>query len=106
MAIAGGLELNCVFAEGSQAQSCILTIYMILEGGMDTIIASVSINRGNSQENRQVLNLDLGEYVVRSVAEVESDGQVTTHRRRDILKVSVTEPTPATSSISTVLRRG
>lgn len=106
VAIPGGLELNCVFTEGSQAQSCILTIYMILEGGMDKLIANVSISRENPQTSGQVLNLDLGEYVIRSVAEVENDGQVTTHRRRDILELSITEPAPATTSIPTMLTQG
>ena len=43
------------------------------------------------------------ENVIRSVAEVERDGQVTTHRRRDILKLLVTELAPATTSTTTAL---
>ena len=92
--IAGGLQLSCTFAEGSQAQSCILIIYRILENGMDIFIMNVSISRGNPQTNGRVSNLELGEYVVREVAEVESDGQVTIHNRRNVLEFSVTEPAP------------
>ena len=98
-AIPGGLELNCTFADGSQAQGCILTISRILESGMDRFIVNVSITRVNSHSIGQVLNLDLGEYVVREVAEVESDGQVTTHRRRNIiLTLLITERGPITTS--------
>jgi hypothetical protein len=64
MAIPGGLELACVFAEGSLAQSCILTIYMMLQSGMDRFIVNVSISRENPQTRGRVVNLDLGEYVI------------------------------------------
>ena len=33
--IPGGLELSCTFAEGSQAQSCIITLHRIVENGME-----------------------------------------------------------------------
>ena len=98
-AIPGGLELNCTFADGSRAQSCTLTISRILESGMDRFIVNVSITRVNSHSSVQVLNLDLGEYVIREVAEVESDGQVTTHRRiNSILTLLITELAPITTS--------
>ena len=95
-AIPGGLELNCTFADGSRAQSCTLTISRILipEDGTDRFIVNVSITRVNSHSSGQILNLDLGEYVVREIAEVESDGQVTTHRRRSILTLLITELAP------------
>ena len=93
IAIAGGLELSCTFAEGSQAQSCILTIYrrMSLENAMEIFTANITISRENPQTSGRVSNLELGEYVVREVAEVESDGQVTIHRRRDVLKLVITQ---------------
>ena len=100
-AIAGGLELSCIFAEGSQAQSCILSIYRIPEIGTDRFIVNVSISRGDSRSSGQVVNLELGEYVIREVAEIESDGQVTVHNRRDILTLMVNESAPATTSEST-----
>ena len=103
-AIAGGLELSCTFAEGSQAQSCILTIYRVLENGVE-IISNITISRENPRVSGQVSNLELGEYVVREVAEVESDGQITIHRRRDVLKLVITEPAPTTSE-STMLIPG
>ena len=107
-AIAGGLELSCTFAEGSQAQSCILTIYRLLENGRDTFIANIFISRVNPQEIAigRVLNLEVGVYVVRVVAEVESDGQVTIHRRIDVLKLSVTESAPTTTSEYTMFSPG
>ena len=105
-AIAGGLELSCTFAEGSQAQSCIMTLYRILENGMDGFIMNVLISRVNPQTNRRVLNLDLGEYFVRDVAEVESDGQVTFHNQRYNLLLLVTKTASATTSESTVLTPG
>ena len=104
-AIAGGLELSCTFAEGSQTQSCILTIYRTLENGVGIFIANMTINR-SSRENPQtsgwISNLELGEYVIRQVTEVESNGQITIHRRRDVLYLMITEPAPTTSE-STML---
>ena len=107
-AIAGGLELSCTFAEGSQTQSCILTIYktMSLENGMEMFTVNITISRENPQTSGRVSNLELGEYVVREVAEVESDGQVTTHRRRDVLKLVITQPSPATTPESAMLTPG
>ena len=103
-AIADGLELSCTFAEGSQAQNCILTIYRTLENGMELFI---SIIRENPQTSGRVLNLGVGEYVVREMAEVESDGQITIHRRRhNMLKLLVTEPAPFITSDSTMLTPG
>ena len=108
IAIAGGLELSCTFAEGSQAQSCTLTIYktMSLENGMEIFIVNITIGRENPQISGRVSNLELGEYVVREVAEVESDGQVTIHKRRDVLKLVITQPSPATTSESIMLTPG
>ena len=108
IAIAGGLELSCMFAEGSQAQSCTLTIYktMSLENGMEMFTVNITISRENPQTSGRVSNLELGEYVVREVAEVETDGQVTTHKRRDVLKLVITQPSPATTSKSIMLTPG
>lgn len=108
IAVPGGLELNCTFSEGSQAQSCILTIYRILENGMDIFMKNINISRVDPllALSGRVLNLDLGEYVVREVAEVESDGQVTIHSRRDVLKLVITEPALTTTSESTISTQG
>ena len=97
-AIPGGLELDCTFAKRSQAQGCILTISRVLEGGMDRFVMNVSITRVNSHSSGRVLNLDLGEYIIIKVAEVESDGQVTTHNRRNVLILLITELAPITTS--------
>ena len=89
--------------EGSQAQSCVLTIYRILENGRDGFVTNISISRVNPQASRQILNLDFGEYFVRDVAEVESDGQVTVHNQRYNLLLLVTKTASTATSESTVL---
>ena len=73
---------------------------------MEIFIANVTISRENAQTSGQVLSLELGEYVVREVAEVESDGQVTIHRRRDVLSLVITEPAPTTTTESSMLMQG
>ena len=73
---------------------------------MEIFTANITISRENPQTSGRASNLELGEYVVRKVAEVESDGQVTTHRRRDVLKLVITQPSPATTSKSTMLTPG
>ena len=73
---------------------------------MEILIANVSIGREKPQASGQVSNLRLGEYVVREVAEVESDSKVTIHRRRDVLKLVLTEPATAITSVSTMSTPG
>ena len=85
-AIAGGLELRCTFAEGSQAQSCILTVCRLESGALISCM-NITINREDPQRSGQIMNLQPGLYVVREVAEVESDGRVTTLNRRDVLEL-------------------
>ena len=67
---------------------------------------NISISRVNSQTSGRVLNLAVGEYVVREVAEVESDGQVTIHGRRDVLELSITEPSSTKTIDLTMLTPG
>ena len=105
-AIPGRVELSCTFVEGSQVKNCILTIYRTLQNGVEIFIANVTITRENPQTSRCVSNLELGEYVIRQVTEVESDGQVTIHRRRYVLSLMITEPAPTTTSESTMLTPG
>ena len=94
-AIAGGLELNCTFAEGSQAQSCILTVCrLVQENGMEEFCRNVTINRRVLGK----VGLQPGFYVVRNVIEVESDGSMTIHGRIDVLlQLNIAEPPPTTS---------
>ena len=64
-------------------------------------IANITINRSlreNPQTGRRILNLDIGEYVIR---QAEGDGQVTIYRRRDVLSLMITEPARTTTSEST-----
>ena len=98
IAIAGGLELTCTFAKGSQAQSCILTVCR-MENGMEVSCMNITISREKPQMSGRRTTLQPGLYVVREVAEVESDGQVTMLRlRRNILELMITEPSLTTTS--------
>ena len=92
----GGLELSCTFAEGSQAQSCILTVCR-LENGMEKYCRNVTINRERLQESGQLTGLQPGFYTLRNVIEIESDGSVTIQRRTDVLQLNINEPPPTTS---------
>ena len=100
-AIPGGLELNCTFAEGSRAQSCILTVCR-LENGMEECCMNLTIVRENLQQSGQLTGLQPGLYTVKNVTEVESNGSVTLHRRTDELQLTITEPPPTTAPTGTI----
>ena len=91
-AIACGLELNYTFAEGSQAQSCVLTVCRI-KNNMEEC-KNLNISRESPQKSSQLTGLQPGFYVVRNVTEIESDGNMTIHRRTDVLQLNITEPPP------------
>ena len=95
-AIVGGLELNCTFAEGSQAQSCILSVCRIEKGILGSC-TSIIIGRDNPQTAGQISNLLPGLYAVRKVAEVESDGQITILERKNILELRIPDTIPFTA---------
>ena len=99
-AIPGGLELDCTFAEGSQAQSCILTVCR-LENGMEEYCMNLTIVRESRQQSWQLTGLQPGLYTVKKVTEVESNGSVTLHRRTDELQLTITEPPPTTVTAPT-----
>ena len=94
--LTGCLELTCTFAEGSQAQSCILTICKI-ENGIEDSCMNISINRAESTEGQRLQNLQPGLYTIREVAEIESNGQLTVHKKHNVLELRVTEPPPSTT---------
>ena len=98
----GGLEFNCIFAEGSQAQSCILTVCR-MENGIEESCMNITISREDNTESQQISNLQPGLYTVREVIEVENDGQLTIHRKKNVLELSVTEPPPSTTISGFVL---
>ena len=100
-AIPGGLELDCTFAEGSQAQSCILTVCR-LENGMEEYCMNLTIDRENLQQSGQLTGLQPGLYAVKNVTEVESDGSVTLLRRIIDLQLTITEPPPTTAPTGTI----
>ena len=100
-AIPGGLELDCTFAEGSQAQSCILTVCR-LENGMEEYCVNLIINRENLQQSGQLTGLQPGLYAVKNVTKVESDGSVTLLRRTVELQLNITEPSPTTAPIGAI----
>ena len=98
-AIAGGLELSCTFAEGSQAQSCILTVCR-MENSMEDCCRNLTINRESPQQSGQVTGLQPGLYTLRNVIEVESDGSKTIHERTNVLlQLNITESLPTTAPI-------
>ena len=98
-AIPGGLELDCTFAEGSQAQSCILTVCR-LENGMEEYCMNLTIIRENLQQSGQLTGLQPGLYTVKNVAEVENDGSVTLFRRTVELQLNITPTIAPTGTIS------
>ena len=95
-ALVGGLELRCTFAEGSQAQSCILTVCRM----ENEFCTNIIISRENSQSVGQITNLQPDVYIVKVVAEVESDGQVTIHKRTDVLELMIAQ-SPFTTTFTT-----
>ena len=95
-AVAGGLELSCTFAAGSQAQSCILTVCR-LENGMEEYCRNVTINRARLQGSGQLTGLQPGLYTLKNVIEVESDGSMTIRGRTAVLQLNITEPPPTKS---------
>ena len=100
-AIPGGLELDCTFAEGSRAQSCILAVCR-LENGMEVYCYSMNLTnvRENLQQSGQLAGLQPGLYTVKNVTEVESDGSVTLHRRTDVLQLTITEPPTTVTALT------
>ena len=99
-AIPGGLELNCTFAEGSQAQSCVLRVCRI-ENDTEKC-KNLSIRRESPQKSSQLTGLQPGYYVVKNVTEIESDGSMTIHRRTDVLQLNITEPPPTAAPTVTM----
>ena len=86
-ATAEGRELNCIYVEGSQAQSCVLLICN------SSLCISVIIPR-DYQSNfiEQVNQLQFGDYTITAVAEIEEDGEVTSLRTRAALELMITFP--------------
>ena len=100
-AIAGGLKLSCTFADGSQVQSCILTVCkmendIIVEGScMNTTITR---DPQSLKSSGQVTNLQPGLYTISEVTEVENDGAVTILRPTgEALQFMITELPPSTA---------
>ena len=61
---------------------------------------NVTIYREDSQTARQITNLQPGIYIVKEVAEVESDGQVTFIRRILMLSEFMITDSPQTTTIN------
>ena len=102
-ALPGGLELSCTFAEGSQAQSCILTICRI-ENAMEVSCMNATIGREDRQSGIQLLGLQRGLYVLRKVAEVERDGQLTVHGIIDTIELNIEQaPTRVSTDIAGII---
>ena len=63
-----------------------------------------TINREDQVLAQKVTNLQSGLYTVREVAEIESDGQVTIHKLKDVLELLITEHLSSTTSTSMTFR--
>ena len=86
-ATAEGRELNCTYAEGSQAQGCILMICN------SSLCINATIPRDSqSKFIEQVNELQFGDYAITAVAEIEEDGEVTSLRTRDALELMIAFP--------------
>ena len=105
--IPGGLELSCTFASGSQARSCVLTVCRVenevIDEGSCVNISTITRNE-QSISTQQITNLQPGHvYILKEVAEVESDGSVTIMLNRGIQpQYIIVEP----STISLTTRPG
>ena len=90
--VADGLEFNCTFAEGSQAQSCILTVCNNMEEW--EFCKNVTVSRSPQSTIATVLlnNLPPGIYVIREVGEVERDGTVTFLSQRELVIIDLEIP--------------
>ena len=102
-AIAGGLELSCTFATGSQARSCVMTISGLRDDCNRITDENVTIARSNNllTSSGQKTVFCLGVYTITEVFEVESDGTVTTVESIDPLPIEVTDLPPVTTTSST-----
>jgi hypothetical protein len=69
---------------------------------MEEYCMDLTIVRENLQQSGQLTGLQPGLYTVRNVTEVESDGSMTLHRRRDELQLNITEPPPTTLPTGTI----
>ena len=89
--IPGGLELSCTFANGSQARSCVLTVCRVENEVIDEgSCVNATIIRNENTATKMVDQL--GEYRIREIAEIESDGEMTTVKIID-------SPQPAIATI-------
>ena len=107
-AIPGGLELSCTFVNGSQAQSCLLTVCRVEDdNAVEGLCISITIrNTYMFTSTKQINNLQLGKYTITHVT-TTSGGEVNTVRgiELDVLQVRITDlvtsPSMATMSSST-----
>ena len=104
-AIAGGLELSCTFAEGSQAQSCVLLICPKgtgFEGSCVTTTIFRNPHDSSLMSTGQITNLQPGLYLVIALAELEKDGELTSLRRKTELELEllIYPPPQTTTSIT------
>jgi hypothetical protein len=65
-----------------------------MEDDIEELCRNVTINREENTVNKKI-NLLPGLYIIREVAEVESDGQLTIHRKKNVLELRVNELPPS-----------
>ena len=100
-----GLELSCTFASGSQARSCVLTVCRVENEVIDEgSCVNITIHRNELSfiSTQQVTNLQPGHvYILKEVAEVESDGSVTIVLNQNIPPSQYIIVEPSTASLTT-----
>ena len=100
--IPGGLELSCTFASGSQARSCVLTVCRVENEVIDEgSCVNITITRNENAATKMVDQL--GEYRIREIAEIESDGEMTTVRIIDSPQPASVTVLPTTTTSETGL---
>ena len=79
-AIVGGLELSCMFATGSQARSCVLTVCRVEDNSIlkeSCTYSTISRSTNSLTSSKQEPISTSGMYSIVQVGEVESSGRVT-----------------------------
>ena len=94
-----GLELSCAFANGSQTQSCILTVCRLKNSTTDKeLCINVTIPRDSQSHmsSKRLTNLHLGQYVISLVGQINCDGGVTVLRTTSVSITLIITGTVAT----------
>ena len=100
-AIAGGLELSCTFATGSQARSCVLTVCRVEDNSIlkeSCTYSTISRNNNSLTSIKQEPISTSGMYSIVQVGEVESSGRVTVVELMGEISILYLPPVSTTST--------